>query len=279
MPGKKLYSWGPDGDANVKRRLTQNFPSYIEIQSGTTPNQETRLWLDPQQASHFTEYWMPVRGLDGVSRASLAGVLYLGRTTSSPPTLVAEFDANAPMAGVTVKILDLENTVFTETVNLDPATTYVRSVANPATGVNYTFQIVDPAKGVLFTHTENTLNALEANKITLGSQPQPDLSKSDLDQEVLGTWPQLRAVHAIRLGREHVSRGIVAVPKEYCIASRPQAGWRFLRRDSKTRLANSPKCRAMPKRNTISGWHTRGLGRIRRPQRCGPAFRCLRSLV
>lgn len=89
------------------------------------------------------------------------------------------------MAGVTVKILDLENTVFTETVNLDPATTYVRSVANPATGVNYTFQIVDPAKGVLFTHTENTLNALEANKITLGSQPQPDLSKSDLDQEVL----------------------------------------------------------------------------------------------
>jgi tetratricopeptide (TPR) repeat protein len=185
MPGKKLYSWGPDGDANVKRRLTQNFPSYIEIQSGTTPNQETRLWLDPQQASHFTEYWMPVRGLDGVSRASLAGVLYLGRTTSSPPTLVAEFDANAPMAGVTVKILDLENTVFTETVNLDPATTYVRSVANPATGVNYTFQIVDPAKGVLFTHTENTLNALEANKITLGSQPQPDLSKSDLDQEVL----------------------------------------------------------------------------------------------
>jgi hypothetical protein len=138
MPGKKLYSWGPDGDANVKRRLTQNFPSYIEIQSGTTPNQETRLWLDPQQASHFTEYWMPVRGLDGVSRASLAGVLYLGRTTSSPPTLVAEFDANASMAGVTVKILDLENTVFTETVNLDPATTYVRSVANPATGVNYT---------------------------------------------------------------------------------------------------------------------------------------------
>ena len=185
VPGKKLFAWGPSGDAYVKSRLTQNFPSYIEIQGGTTPNQETRLWLDPQQGRHFTEYWMPVRGLDGVTRANLAGVLYLGRTTGSPPTLEAEFDANTPMAGVTVKILNGVNTVFTETVNLDPVTTYVRSVPNPASGVNYKFQIVDPAKGVLFTHTENALNALGANKVTLGSQPQPDLSKSDVDQQVL----------------------------------------------------------------------------------------------
>jgi hypothetical protein len=112
MPGKKLYSWGPGSDAYVKSRLTQNFPSYIETQAGTTPNQETRLWLDPQQASHFTEYWMPVRQLDGVTRANLAGVLYLGRTATSPPTLLAEFEANAPMAGVTVKILNGANTVF-----------------------------------------------------------------------------------------------------------------------------------------------------------------------
>jgi hypothetical protein len=45
---------------------------------------------------------------------------------------------------------------------------------------------------------------LEAFESVLQNQPQPDLSKSDLDQEVPGAWPQLRAVHAIQLGREHV---------------------------------------------------------------------------
>jgi uncharacterized protein (TIGR03437 family) len=188
VPGKKLWAWGPgpDGDIYVETSLTQNFPSYIETQGGATPNQETRLWLDPQQASHFTEYWMPVRQLDGVSRANQAGVLYMGRATiNSQAALVAEFNANTPMAGVTIKILNGAATVFTETVSLDPGTTYVRSVANPATGVNYTFQIMDPVEGVVFTHTGNTLNALGPNDVTLGAQTAPDLSKSDTDQEVL----------------------------------------------------------------------------------------------
>ena len=60
----------------------------------------------------------------------------LGRTATSPPPLAAEFDANAQKAGVIVKILNGENIGFIETVNLDPATTHVRSLANPATGVN-----------------------------------------------------------------------------------------------------------------------------------------------
>jgi tetratricopeptide (TPR) repeat protein len=213
MPGKKLYSWGPSSDAYVKSRLTQNFPSYIETQAGTTPNQETRLWLEPQQASHFTEYWMPVRQLDGVTRANLAGVLYLGRTAASPPTLVAEFDVNAPMAGVTVKILNGENVVFTETVNLDPATTYGVSVGKPGKDVNYTFQIVDPAKGVLFTHTENTLNALGVNQVKLGSQPLADSSKSDTEEQVLARGLNYEQFMQYGLAESTYSAGLLRFPK------------------------------------------------------------------
>lgn len=213
VPGKKLYSWGPSGDAYVKSRLTQNFPSYVEIQAGTTPNQETRLWLDPQQASHFTEYWMPVRQLDGVTRANLAGVLYLGRTATSPPTLIAEFQANAPMAGVTVKILKGENVVYTETVNLDPAATYGLSVGKPGKDVNYRFQIVDPAKGLLFTHTENTLNALAANEATLGAQPPPDFGKSDMDSEVLARGLHHEQFMQYGLAESTYSAGLLRFPK------------------------------------------------------------------
>jgi len=218
VPGKKLWSWGPVDDIYVQTRLTQGFPSYIEIQGGATPNQETRLWLGPQQASHFTEYWMPLRQLDGVSRANLAGVLYLGRTTiNGQPTLVAEFNANAPMAGVTVQILNGETAAFTETLDLDPGTTYVRSVANPATGVNYAFQIVDPAMGVVFTHSENTLNALGPNDVMLGTQPAPDFSKSDTEQEVLARGLNYEQFVQYGLAESTYSGGLTLFPTSTAI--------------------------------------------------------------
>ena len=214
VPGKKLWSWGPADDIYVQTRLTQDFPSYIETQAGVTPNQETRLWLEPQQSSHFTEYWMPVRQLHGVSRANLAGVLYLGRTMiDSQPALLAEFNANAPMAGVTVNIMNGAATVFTETVGLHPETTYVHQVANPATGVNYSFQIVDPVKGVVFTHTLNTLNAQAPNKVTLGAQPAPDFSKSDTDQQVLTRGRNYEQFMQYGLAESTYSAGLTLFPQ------------------------------------------------------------------
>jgi tetratricopeptide (TPR) repeat protein len=215
VPGKKLFAWGPgpNGDGYVMSRLTQNFPSYIESQGGVTPNQETRLWLEPQQASQFTEYWMPVRELAGVSRANLAGVLYLGRTTGTPPTLVAEFNANQPMAGETVNILNGGTTIFTETVDLDPATTFACSIANPLPSVNYTFEIVDPVQGVVFTHTENTLNALGPTDVTLGAQPAPNFNQFGTDQEVLADALNFEQFMEYGSAESTYSAGLVLFPQ------------------------------------------------------------------
>jgi tetratricopeptide (TPR) repeat protein len=214
VPGKKLWSWGPAEDIYVRTRLTQDFPSYIETQAGVTVNQETRRWLEPQRSSHFAEYWMPVRQLDGVSRANLAGVLYLGRTTiDGQPALVAEFNANATMSGVTVNILNGATKVFTETVGLHPETTYVHNVAHPATGENYTFQIVDPKAGVVFTHTENTLHALPPKDVTLGKQPAPDLSKSDTDQQVLARGASYEQFMQYALAESTYSAGLTLFPQ------------------------------------------------------------------
>ena len=191
MPGKKLWTWGPgaSGDPWVEANLTENFPSYIETQSGVTPNQETRLWLDPQQEKHFTEYWMPARQVHGISRANTSGVLYLGRSYSNgqTPSLVVEFNANRAIKGACFKILNGSTIVYQEPAPVDllPTTTFQRSIPISDGSAKYTFQLSDSNGNVLLTHTENQYSGLTAADVKLGEQPAPNLNASGSEQDFL----------------------------------------------------------------------------------------------
>ena len=189
VPGKKLWTWGTTGtgdNAYYESILTENYYPSFEIQSGTTPNQETRLWLNPQGGQSFTEYWMPARGLDGITRANLNGVLYLGRTTSnSQPALMVEFNPNEAISGATVEILNGSTAVYQEPVSLTPAVTYSRTVTGIVNNATYTFELLDSTGAALMSHTENQYDALPSSGVTLGNQPPPDLTSISSEQDFL----------------------------------------------------------------------------------------------
>ncbi|MGH9432871.1 MAG: DUF5107 domain-containing protein [Terriglobia bacterium] len=65
-PGKKIWSWGTAGDGLIwTRLLTDHDGPYNEIQSGRFATQVYREFMPPRRVEHWTEYWYPVRGLDG----------------------------------------------------------------------------------------------------------------------------------------------------------------------------------------------------------------------
>ena len=66
--------WMPKG-LDWRKALSDDNSGYIEIQAGLFRNQETYAFMDPRQTIQFSEYWMPVREIGGISRATLAGVL------------------------------------------------------------------------------------------------------------------------------------------------------------------------------------------------------------
>src|ERR1019366_827115 len=84
---------------------------------------------------------------------------------------------------------------------------------HPATEANYTFQIVDPVMGVVFTHTENKLNALPPKDVTLGTQPVPDFSKSDTDQQVLARGRNYEEFMRSALAETASSAGLTLFPQ------------------------------------------------------------------
>jgi tetratricopeptide (TPR) repeat protein len=178
VPGKKLWSWGREGDKLAAADLSDNNRSYIEMQAGLFENQETFQFLEPGESRKLTEYWMPVRGLGGVSRANLEGVLYLSRNagTTGQTQLTVEFDANHKIAGAKVRVTDGANAVLEETANLDPASTYTKTLKELPAQSRYTFQLLDGAGKVLLSHTEDQYDALPAKGVKIGPQPKNDLS-------------------------------------------------------------------------------------------------------
>ena len=81
LPSKKVWSFGGD-DRGVDWReaLSDDGSAYVEIQAGVFRNQETYGFLEPRQRLAFSEIWIPVRGLGGVTRANPEAVVHLGRT-------------------------------------------------------------------------------------------------------------------------------------------------------------------------------------------------------
>src|SRR5437899_2874133 len=117
LPAKKIWSWGVDAEGlDWRKALSDNNSAYVELQAGLFRNQETYAFLEPRQSIAFTEYWMPVRQTDGISRANLAGVVHLERKNDR---LVVSFNANRKFSDAAITILNEANpTNLNETISL-----------------------------------------------------------------------------------------------------------------------------------------------------------------
>src|SRR5216117_4131185 len=113
LPAKKIWSWGVGAEGlDWRKALSDNNSAYVELQAGLFRNQETYAFLEPRQAISFTEYWMPVRDTGGISRANLAGVVYLQRNNG---VLSVAFNANRKIPRAMIAILNETSTSLNRT--------------------------------------------------------------------------------------------------------------------------------------------------------------------
>jgi tetratricopeptide (TPR) repeat protein len=175
MPGKKIWSWGStaeDGDRWVRRNLSDDGSTYVEIQAGLFDDQETFQFLEPQQVRTFTEYWMPARNLGGISRANRSAALFLQRSAEKDGKVDLSFELETyrQFPNSTIQILDGNAELLKESVDLDPTKNYSRKVTGLAAEGKYRVQIMDGAGAVLLAHTEGGYEALTAQDFKIGKQ-------------------------------------------------------------------------------------------------------------
>ena len=187
LPAKKIWSWGVDEEGlDWRKALSDDNSGYIEIQAGLFRNQETYSFLGPRQSIHFSEYWMPVRQIDGISRANLSGVLSLARHGNS---LVVGFSANHSFPNATVSILNGSSRILSEKVDLAPERAWTHELPGADSQTKYTVEIRDALGALLMRQTDGEYDWTPESEVRVG--PQTSYRTPDPDQRTCDDWIQL----------------------------------------------------------------------------------------
>ena len=186
LPAKKIWSWGVDADGlDWRKALSDNQSGYLEVQAGLFRNQETYAFLEPRQVLHFSEYWMPVREIGGISRANLAGIASLLRKQNS---LFVGFNADQAIAQASISISKGKEQVAHEKVDLMPEHAWTHEIPNADAQSKYTIEIQDAKGTTLLRQTEGEYDWMPASEIKLG--PQPGYRMPDPDKRSFDDWIQ-----------------------------------------------------------------------------------------
>ena len=192
LPAKKIWSWGSNADGlDWRRALSDNNSAYVEVQAGLFRNQETYAFLEPQESIHFSEYWIPIRKIGGVSRANPEAVINISRPGGAGSRLMTvALNVTRAFPNATVAVSREGQVIARETVSLSPAMTFVREYEDARTVV-----VRDSVGRVVLEHTENGYDYLPASEVKLGPQPAHRYpaaeSRSEGDWLAIGTQQEL----------------------------------------------------------------------------------------
>ena len=194
LPGKKTWSWGADAAGlDWRKALSDDNSACVEVQGGLFRNQETFAFLEPGQTIHFSEYWMPVRGTGGISRANKAGVVYF---KSHGSQVSVALNVNERLAGAQISLTQNGTALWSGTVDLAPEKTWSQSVSSKD-AAKVTFELKDSTGRTLLKHTDGEYDWDPESTIKVGHQqethiPQPanrsedDWLQAGQDQELNG---------------------------------------------------------------------------------------------
>jgi tetratricopeptide (TPR) repeat protein len=187
LPAKKIWSWGTDPDGlDWRKTLSDNNSAYVEVQAGLFRNQETYAFLEPRQSISFSEFWMPVRDIGGISRANLSGVVHLSRRDN---TLVARLNVNQAIPAATLSLLLRDHEVFREKGDLTPQKMWNHELADADAQQKYTFELRDANNAVLLRQTEGEYDWTPVDQIHVG--PQASYRMPDPEHRSEDDWLQL----------------------------------------------------------------------------------------
>lgn len=182
VSGKKIWAWG-SSDEKGQAALVDDGTHLAEIQAGLFADQETYQFLPPHSARTFTEYWLPARGLDGISRATADAVLNFSHTAGA---ISIEINVTRAIPHARIRILRDSTPALEQSADLKPDSVFTRSIPSPAAGA-YRVALLDQQGRVLLAHAEAQQGeavyaAAQASSVKLGPQPAPASTPEDSER-------------------------------------------------------------------------------------------------
>jgi tetratricopeptide (TPR) repeat protein len=217
VSGKKIWSWGHDpnnGNAWVRKYLSDNGTTFAEIQGGLFKDQETFEFLEPQQIRSFTEYWMPARNLGGVSRANLSAAVNLQRSKEKDGKIDLTFEVQVyrPTPSAVLRILNGDSVLQTEIVDLDPAVNVSRALSGLPASDRFRLEIADRSGKILLAHSEGSYNALTPQDFKIGKLPAVDYNVLASEGDFLKAGDYYERISKLDAAAADYNRGLTMFP-------------------------------------------------------------------
>ncbi len=167
LPGKKTWSWGADAAGlDWRKALSDDNSICVEVQGGLFRNQETFAFLEPGQTIRFSEYWMPVRGTGGISRANKDGVVYFDDHGSD---ISVALNVNERLDGAQIALTQNGTVLWSGTADLAPEKTWSQTVS-PKDAAKVTFELKDSTGRMLLKQTDGEYDWDPESSIKVGHQ-------------------------------------------------------------------------------------------------------------
>ena len=168
VPAKKIWSWGVDPDGlNWRKALSDNDSAYVEMQAGLFRNQETYAFLDPGQTLKFSEYWMPVRGIGGISRANKTGVVHFNHRGSE---VTVALNVNEPIPGARITLSRGSEVLWSGVADFEPEKTWSHTLPRQGGADSVTFELRGGHGESLLKQTEGLYDWAPESSIKTGPQ-------------------------------------------------------------------------------------------------------------
>jgi tetratricopeptide (TPR) repeat protein len=153
-----------------RRALSDNQSAYIELQAGLFRNQETYGFLEPQETVRFTEYWLPVRAIGGITRATLDAVFHAERIDDGS-RLSLGLDVTHDVKDGHVRVRQGDRALLDRTVTLSPREDWRLTVDGLRGREPWTFELADAIGRTLLGHTEDHYDVVPESQVKVGPQP------------------------------------------------------------------------------------------------------------
>ncbi len=211
LPAKKIFSWGHDARGlRWREALSDDGSAYVEVQAGLFRDQETYGFLEPRETVRFSEYWIPVRGLGGISRANPDGAIHLTRQPAADGSVALDVALNVTEVyeNASVEVRDGRLPVAADRLTLDPKETFRRRYPGLRPDGRHTVEIRSQTGYLVVAHTEDEYEVTSADETRVGPRPllpdplPPD--RSEGDWLALGSREERngRRIEALTLYRE-----------------------------------------------------------------------------
>ena len=202
LPAKKVWSWGSDAAGlEWREALSDNHSAVAEVQAGLFRNQETYSFLDPGQVIRFSEFWMPVRGIGGISRANKTGVV---RFDTHGSDVTVGLNVNERLKGAQVLLTQDGVKVWSETIDLTPEKMWSHTASIKGETAKLTFELKDRAGNSLLKQTDGEYDWDADSTIKTGPQqavvvPAPE-SRTEDDWLQMGQNQELNGKGVLAFG-------------------------------------------------------------------------------